>query len=92
MADAIAQHRVFYRKHHFHAFIKITRHPICAGKVNRILTPVGEIKDAAVFEKTSDNAAYALVADAPNSGSKRRHAAYDQVDRQRPATRDKTQR
>src|SRR5581483_11332145 len=61
--------------------IKITRHPICAGKVNRILTAVGEIKNSAVLKKASDNAAYAYaVADAANTGPKRGHATYDQVD------------
>src|SRR5215469_5317934 len=81
LANAVAQHSILYREHDFDALVEITRHPVGAGQIDLLLPPIGEIKNAAVLEKTPHNAAHAnAIADAANAGPQRADAAHDQID------------
>src|SRR5689334_10323394 len=77
----IAQIRGVDRKGDLDTAIKIARHPIGTGEVNVGLTGIFKIVNAAVFEKSSDDA------DDANIFAKRRHsraqttnAANDEID------------
>jgi len=81
MANAVAQHGIFYRKHYFNALIELAWHPIGAGYIDLFLATVGEIEDAAVLEETAYDASHLdVVADAANSGAQSAHASHQKID------------
>src|ERR1700722_4951280 len=58
VADALAMLRVFQRKQHFHAFVKVSRHPVRASQVDIRLSSVFEIENSAVLEKPPDDTSH----------------------------------
>src|SRR5437016_11878862 len=79
--NLIAQCRIFDRKPELNAPIKISRHPICAGKEHSRLAGILKIKNPAVLNKTANNADDAdIVAQAGHFGPQAPDAPDDQID------------
>ncbi len=83
--DAVAQTPdkppVLDRKQYLHAPVQITRHEIGAAHVDPFIASVMEVVDAAVFEKTSNDAPHANgFADAGNTRTQRANPANNQID------------
>src|SRR5450432_3501385 len=57
-ADALAKVRILHGKEDLHAFVEIAWHPVCAAKIDFRLAAIFKVKDAAVFQKTADDATH----------------------------------
>ena len=80
VANALAELGILDGKENFNAGVKIALHPIGATEIKIGLPAIFEIEDAAVFEKTADDAEDAdTAADTAQAGDKSALAANDEI-------------
>src|SRR5580698_5292691 len=77
--NLIAEFGVAHVEHHFDALVNISKHPVCAAKIQLGLAAITESENAAVLEKATDDAAHTNAAtEAAHAGTQRARSANDQ--------------
>src|SRR5215467_1284771 len=61
-SNPLPKFRVFQRKQNLNSLVEIARHPVRAAQINVWRTAVFEVEDAAVLQKTPNDAAHSNAA------------------------------